>query len=126
MKSCEDFAATARDRITIESPTDTPGEYGGFERSWATVGSMWAVVTPVSGREVFAQQSLQTTITHKMLIRYQSDYAVPETISNYRVSLDGRYFAVKYSRNLGKDLKTYGRDFIEIYTEENAPDAATS
>jgi len=123
--TCESFAADAKHRATFQSPTDSDDGYGGFTRAWVSIGPYWAMITPVSGSQYFAQQAVQVGVTHKILIRYQSALKDITTISNYRVTFDDRLFAVKYVRNLDKDMKREGKDFQEFLVEENAPDAST-
>lgn len=136
MASCVTFSQLAKDRITFEQPNDTDDGYGGRVRAWTSVGDFnpdfnsdyssdgcWAIVYPMSGGERFAQGGIQTSITHKFVIRYKSGFKSAAEISDYRISFDGRYFAVKYLRNLSKDMKTHGNDFQEIMTEERGPDA---
>lgn len=123
MAGCNNFSAMAKDRVLIQSPSETTDSYGGRTSSWADVGTYWAWIVPVSGRELFAQQSNQSRATHKMTIRYVSSFKNIKNISDYRVSFDGRYFAVRAIRNLDTDMKSEGKDFQELIVEENAPDA---
>ena len=65
-------------RVTIEAPP--PGvsdEYGhndeGGNRDWKVVASVWAQVTPLSGREFWRSQQVQSDITHEVVIRYRPD-----------------------------------------------------
>lgn len=122
MGECFHFSANAKDRVVVQSPTETGDNYGGRTVSWATVGTYWSWIQPVSGRELFAQQTTQSRATHKMLIRYQAGFKDITAISDYRVSFDDRYFAIKAIRNLSGDLKSEGKDFQELLVEENGPD----
>ncbi len=134
--TCQTFSRQATNRIVIERPIDTDDGYGGKSRTWGPVGDfnqdfnldfnaggIWAAIEPMSGREYFAQGGNQNTITHKFLIRYNSGFRNIRSISNYRISFDRRFFALKYIRNLDKDMKSHGSYFQEIMAEENAPDA---
>lgn len=123
MAGCNNFSGMATDRILIQSPSETTDSYGGRTFTWANVGTYWAAIVPVSGRELFAQQSNQSRATHKMTIRYVAAFKDIKTISDYRVSFDGRYFALRAVRNLHMDMKSEGKDFQELLVEENAPDA---
>jgi hypothetical protein len=59
-----------------------------------------------------------------MMIRYQAALKDAAVISDYRVSFDGRLFAINTIRNLGDDMKSYGTAYQELLVEENAPDVA--
>ena len=80
------------------------------------------MIMPKSGREVFESQKLDSRVTSKMVIRYQSALKVTDTVSQYRVSYDGRTYSVKYIRNLEEDMKNEGKAFQELTLEENSPE----
>lgn len=122
MAECFHFSSKAKDRITVQSPTETGDAYGGRTVSFADVGTYWSWIQPVSGRELFAQQTTQSRATHKMLIRYQAGFKDIKAISDYRVSFDDRYFGINAIRNLSTDLKSEGKDYQELLVEENGPD----
>jgi SPP1 family predicted phage head-tail adaptor len=122
--TCSTFAASATERITVQSPTETETAYGGRSVVWADVGTYWAYITPVGGREIFAQQATQSRVTHKIMIRYQAALKNIATISDYRVSYDGRLFSVVSIKNLGQDMKREGTAFQELLVEENGADVA--
>ena len=122
MGECFSFSAEAKDRIVIQSPTETGDSYGGRSVSFANVGTYWARVTPVSGRELFAQSTTQSRASHKILIRYQAGFKDITAISDYRVSFDDRYFAINAIRNLDSALKNEGKEYQELLVEENGPD----
>ena len=117
-----DFNSIAKNRITIQSPTETVDAYGARSVSWATQSTVWAQIIPNSGREFYAQGAVQSRYTHKILIRYQAALKGITTISDYRVSFDGRLFGVQGIRNLDADMKTEGRFFQELLCEENGAD----
>jgi len=119
--SC-DFNSKARNRITIQSPSDSGDSYGGRTASFSTQSTVWAQITPVSSREMFGQGAIQSKVTHKILIRYQAALKDVKTSSDYRISFDGRFFGVLGIRNLDADMKTEGRFFQELLCEENGAD----
>lgn len=119
---CFHFSAMAKDKIVIQSPTETTDSYGGRTVEWGTSGTYWAIIEPLSGRELYTQQTTQSRVTHKMLIRYVPAYKNIANISDYRIFFDDRYFAINSIRNLGSDMKRHGTDYQELLVEENAPD----
>lgn len=64
--------AKLRHRVTIETPaaTLTPD---GHSTGWSVVGSIFANVRPMRGKEIFYQEQASEAITHKVEIRYRPD-----------------------------------------------------
>jgi SPP1 family predicted phage head-tail adaptor len=119
--TCE-FSSKARNRIIIQKPTETVDSYGGRTTSFTTHSTVWAQITPTSGRELFAQGAVQSRLSHKILIRYQASLKDVKASSDFRISYDGRLFGVQGIRNLDTDMKTEGRFFQELLCEENGAD----
>lgn len=65
------LASRLRHRITIEEPVLTPDGGGGFTKTWQTVATVWAEITPSRGRESFNHGVLEATGTHRIIIRYR-------------------------------------------------------
>lgn len=63
-------AAVLRNRVTIQQPSASRGKLGGVKEGWADVGTVWAAVAPISGREFFAAQQVNSEVTHRVTIRY--------------------------------------------------------
>ena len=76
-------------RITFEQVAETPDGGGGFTNAWSTVATVWASVKPISGREKFQAEQMETPIAHKVICRYRSDI----TTKN-RFTYDGRTFNI--------------------------------
>lgn len=51
-------------------------EFGTPNTSWEEVDTVWAAIEPLSGREFWAQQQIQSEITVKIRIRYRNDILV--------------------------------------------------
>jgi SPP1 family predicted phage head-tail adaptor len=64
-----------RHRVTLEAPTRTDGEGGTAVISWTTVGSMFARIKPIAGREIVAADGSAARVTHEVLIRHRTDIA---------------------------------------------------
>lgn len=122
MAECFSFSQSAKDRIQVERPLETSDNFGGRAVAWRNAGSFWAMITPATGREIFAQQADQSRVTHKMLIRYQADFKDITKISDHRIKFDDRLFGIKTIRNLDADMKRHGNVYQEFLVEENAPD----
>jgi SPP1 family predicted phage head-tail adaptor len=125
--ACKDkinFASIARNRITVQRQTITVTNSGGLSVAWTTVNSYWAQIKPMSGSEVFKSEQLQSRVTHKILIRYQADFANTKDFAAYKITYEGRVFNIRYVRNLYDDLVTEGKEYQEILAEENMAEIA--
>jgi hypothetical protein len=63
-----------RERIQIVEPVNTPNSIGGFDRSYSTLLTIWASVTPLKFGSFLQQRyirGVQTNevVTHKVIIR---------------------------------------------------------
>ncbi len=48
-------------------------EFGAPNMTWEELDTVWAAIEPLSGREFFAQQQVQSEITVRIRIRYRND-----------------------------------------------------
>ena len=65
-------------------------EFGTPNRNWEEVDTVWAAVEPISGREYWAQQQVQSEITTKIRIRYRDDVAV-----GMKAEYNGKTYVIK-------------------------------
>ena len=66
-------ASDLRHRVDLQSPSDTPDGLGGYTRSWSTVATVWAHVTPGQGGERVIAHGLRAQSPYDVRIRYRSD-----------------------------------------------------
>lgn len=116
---CSEFRGKASKRVTIEQKSVTSDSYGGQGFSWVTVATVWAYIEPLSGREAFRHEMLQSNVNSRILIRYLSSLKNIKTTAAYRISYDDRVFSIIYARNLSSNMKSEGHDYIEFYCAEN-------
>ena len=62
-----------RHRVTIETPVRTPGDGGTATITWTSLGSVFARVEPIGGREIAGADGVAAVVTHKVLIRHRDD-----------------------------------------------------
>jgi SPP1 family predicted phage head-tail adaptor len=65
-------AGLLRHRVTIQQVTEARDTFGGIERTWATLATVWAAVEPLSGREYLAAKQQEAETTTRIRIRYRS------------------------------------------------------
>ena len=59
-----------RHRITFQRPSEEKDRLAGYKDDWFDVATVWAQVSPVSGRE-YLTQIRETMVTHKIYCRYR-------------------------------------------------------
>lgn len=116
---CGDFRRKAKNRVTIQKMNNTADDYGGEAVTWETQTSVWAIIEPMSGREIYAQDMNQSQVRHKVIIRYQSALKDTAITGSYRIVYENRVFPVLYVRNMDESLKLEGKRFQVFACEEN-------
>ena len=117
--TCGDWRKKASHRVTVQSKTLVRDNYGGSSVTWSDVGTYWASIEPLSGREIYMQDQHQSKVNSKMTIRYQSALKDTATTGGYRIQFDGRLFPIVYVRNLSDDMKNEGKTFQQLFVTEN-------
>lgn len=84
-----------RNRLDLQSPTDTVDAAGQPTRTWGTYATVWGSITPTSSAESQLAMQQVGSITHKITIRYQAAVTIMD-----RVSFDSRLFNIKGIRKL--------------------------
>jgi SPP1 family predicted phage head-tail adaptor len=59
-----------RERITVQSPTESVNALGETVLAWGTFAERWASVEGASAREALAAGQMDVTISHKVKMRY--------------------------------------------------------
>jgi SPP1 family predicted phage head-tail adaptor len=71
--ACVDLVSRLVDRVTILQATSTTDSLGGQTTTWSTVATPPAEFRNLNGRESIQAGALQSSMTHRALIRYRSD-----------------------------------------------------
>ncbi len=59
-----------RNRVILQSKTVTRNDYGEETIVWTEKDTLWASIEPLTAREYFQSQQVQSQVTHKITIRY--------------------------------------------------------
>lgn len=59
-----------RQRVTIQEYVATRDSFGAEVPAWTDVATVWASVTPVSGKEYFASAQVNAEVSTKITMRY--------------------------------------------------------
>ncbi len=62
-----------RHRITLQKPVIIKDSIGQEVEEWREVATVWASVEPLSGKEYFNAQQVNSEISNKIIIRYIND-----------------------------------------------------
>jgi len=65
-----------RQRATLQRRAASVDAEGSPSEGWTNVGSIWADVQPVGGRELLMAGQLEVKLSHQVATRYRSDLAV--------------------------------------------------
>ena len=120
--ACFSFSKEAQHRILIESFTSADDGNGGQTQSWVTQSTVWAVAKPLSDFQRNQSQQLQSMVSHKFTIQYQSALADVTTTVKHRVTLDGRLYDIIGIKNVDETLKNYGKAYQTLMVNENGAD----
>lgn len=90
-------AGRLRQRVTIQEPVTARNGFGEAITAWTTVAMVWASVEPLSGREFFAAEHVQSEITHRVRVRYRAGIA-----PTMRVVFNGRHLMIEAVINYGE------------------------
>ena len=61
-----------RHRVRIQAYTAGRDSFGAEEPAWTDVATVWASITPVSGKEYFASAQTNAEVSTKVTMRYRS------------------------------------------------------
>ena len=79
-----------RHKIEIQSNIDTRDEFGAISgQTWTPFCYAWAAIEPLSGKEYFAAAQTQSTVSHKITMRYRSGIR-----TFFRISWNSRIFNI--------------------------------
>lgn len=68
-------AGRLRHRVTLQRHTPTQDAYGGETMAWSDLGTRWAAVEPLSGREWFQAQQFNAETSIRVRVRHDSTTA---------------------------------------------------
>lgn len=84
-------------RALIEIPSGARDAYGALVPGWTTLATVWARVTPATGRELAALGAQISSAAYSVRIRYRTDVA-----EDARVTVDGRVLSIKSVSEVGR------------------------
>ena len=93
-------AGNLRKRVTFQTRSAAVDSFGQQVTTWADAFTVWASIEPLSARELFAAQAIQSEVSHKVTVRYRAELTNPVAVAAIRVSYVGRLFNVQGALNI--------------------------
>lgn len=84
-----------RHKVIIQNVTETTDSMGGSTEVWSDTEGVWAQISPLSSREYFQQQQIQSQATHRVTIRHTTNVN-----HKSRLKFGARYLYVQSMRNI--------------------------
>jgi SPP1 family predicted phage head-tail adaptor len=102
-------------RITIQRRSSTLDAYGQEINSWSDIGTVWAEVKPLSGREKMRTNAMvvESQISHQVTVRYSTLFLPSTTADAWRILFGTRIFNITASWNVDEADKTIIFDCTE-------------
>jgi len=82
-------AGDLRDRVGIQTATDTTAADGSSSRTWATTSERWAGLRGLTGREILTAGDLRPAFSHEITMRYDASVT-----SKNRLTMNSRTFEI--------------------------------
>ena len=86
-------AGRLRHRVVIQQPVNAADATGQMVATWTTVGTVWAAVEPLNGREYMTAQQVDSETTTRIRTRYGSE--ISSIDPSWRITFDSRNFDIQ-------------------------------
>lgn len=94
--------------------TDTHGQQ---VTTWTNLFSGRANIEPLTSRELLSAQAIQNELSHRITMRYRTEFANPITAAGLRIVYKGRYFSISGVQNIDERNRT-----VELLATEGLND----
>lgn len=106
-------------RVKVERPTSTLDGYGAEIKAWVEVGTYWAKVETLSGREAVNAKQIKAEVTHKVTMRYirSGVPGVPLINPSQRINYFNRVFNILWLVNPDEanvELWVYCQEVVQV------------
>jgi SPP1 family predicted phage head-tail adaptor len=81
--------------VTVQTRSSTVDSVGQQSTTWTDLFTDRADIRPMSGREMFAAQAVQSEVTHQITMRYRPEWGVGKTATSYRILYESRVFDIR-------------------------------
>ncbi len=87
-------AGLLRNRVTIQTRSETTDDFGEIDFAWSTLATVWATIEPLSGKELMNAEQAKSVVTHKVTMRHLATVTAKD-----RILYDSRTFQIESVRN---------------------------
>ena len=94
------MAGRLRKSVRFQTRNPSVDSFGQQVTSWTDVFSTRASIEPLSAREQFAAQAVQSEISHRITVRYRTELANPTAVAAMRVVFGTRVFNIVGALNI--------------------------
>ena len=67
------LSSRLKHQLILQERSTTADAIGGHRRDWVDVATLWAEITPISGRETFAYNQQTNRQRYRITLRYRND-----------------------------------------------------
>lgn len=80
--------------LVLETPERSPDGAGGYAESWRALGTLWAAITPRTGRETGGQSAVLSRVPLRIIVRAAPPGAPGRPRAGQRFVEGSRVFAI--------------------------------
>lgn len=102
--------------IILQSPGGIRDAVGERVTTWTNVATVFASINPLTVRESFEAEQVQSSVTHKIIIRYDS--AIAAIDHSWRILFGVRVFIIDGVRNIDEANEMFQLKCTEGLREE--------
>ena len=95
-------AGMFRKSVKFQTRDGAVDSYGQQVTTWTDAFTTRASIEPLSAREVFAAQAVQSEVSHRITVRYRSQLANPTAVAAMRVLYGTRVFNIVGALNINE------------------------
>ncbi len=103
-------------KLVLEGQVNAPDGAGGFDESWAVLGTLWAEVLAGTGRDVPGEEVTLSSIPYRITVRGAPQGAPSRPRPDQRLRDGGRLFRI-----VAVTERDAGGQFLTCFAREEAP-----
>jgi SPP1 family predicted phage head-tail adaptor len=108
-----------RQRVTVQTLTETRDQYGQMQPSWNPAGIYWAEVHNLAGREAVNAKQISAAVTHSVRMRYLGTlFPTPGLLPSMRLIFNGSIYNILWVNDVDNRHKEY-----QLLVQEVGPPA---
>lgn len=92
-------AGNLRKRLTFQTKDAAQDALGEPVNTWTTIFTCWGEIIPLTGRELIAAASIQSEVSHTVMVRYRTELATPKSVAAMRILYKTRIFNIMAPMN---------------------------